>query len=451
MSREKKRGSKVLAAKRNTRRRRDDLKACLEDVVADLRRYVVFSSPAHARLLALWIAHCHGIDAANATPIVHVYSPTPEAGKTTLLEVLRELLPEGRGLLDVDMSTASLYRLLGTEDAGAPAPYIPLLDEADAIFRVGSERAEALRPILNAGYRRGLCVTRCLGNDHTPTRFYVFGPKLLAGLATDSMPATILSRRLPIAMRRRLPDETVERYKPRKAQLHLHQTRDALAAAIAVSMELLVDSDPAGLDFLGDRQIEISEPLVAIADLAGPKWSERTRQDLAEVFDAPDSFETTAAVTLLAHIRDVFRSTRGGKVFGSELIAQLRARDDAPWSGWELNQRRLAQMLKPYGIQPGNVRIGAEQRKGYQREQFLDSWRRYCTQRRPGLVDPEEESRPSQRPKNSDSVGRRDTRDSLKSAPGTKEAGKKLRVSATTHKAERGSSRTSKHNKRHGR
>jgi hypothetical protein len=152
------------------RRPQRQLAALLDETVTALCRYVVFPSIDYPRLLALWVAHCHAIDAARSTPIVHVYSPLPEAGKTTLLEVLVQLLPEGKAMIDIEMSPAVIYRTLGVEfngdgNADVVAPNIVLLDEADSIFRHGSERGEALRPILNHGYRRGGAVTRCVSPD----------------------------------------------------------------------------------------------------------------------------------------------------------------------------------------------------------------------------------------------------------------------------------------------
>ena len=59
-----------------------------------------------------------------------------------------------------------------------------------------------------------------------------------------------------------------------------------------------------------------------------------------------------------------------------------------------MDGRRLARFLKPYGIRPRTVRIGAATAKGYHREDLMDAWRRYL----PYPAGPSQPSQPSQRP-----------------------------------------------------
>jgi hypothetical protein len=68
------------------------------------------------------------------------------------------------------MSAPVIFRLLHTY-RGTLA-----IDEAD--FR---EDDEDIFRILNGGYQKGGMVARCVGDNHEPTWFDVFGPKLLAG------------------------------------------------------------------------------------------------------------------------------------------------------------------------------------------------------------------------------------------------------------------------------
>jgi len=378
----------------------------LTDIDSTLRKFIVFSGTAHSRLLALWIAHCHAIEAAYTTPIINIYSPAPEAGKSTLLELLRELLPDGRALLDIDMSPASLYRLLGSDSADEPEPYVLLLDEADAIFRHGSERGEALRPILNAGYRRGLSVTRCIGKEHTPTRFYVFGPKVISGLDNGGLPNTVLSRRIAIPLKKRLASEKIERYEPRSCNAALHKLRDELAHALdANAIARLKSMRPENLNGLRDRQLEVVEPLIALADLAGEPWPEYVRDDIYAGFDTEDhEADATTGTKLLADIRiirkGVPRAHKG--IYSEELCNKLNDLEERKYSKWNafdgIRPQDVASILKPFGIAPKNVRLSGGQRKGYQWSQFSDAWKRYCA-RKPGLASPlHKPSRPSRRP-----------------------------------------------------
>src|SRR5688572_29021699 len=77
------------------------------------------------------------------------------------------------------------------------------------------------------------------------------------------------------------------------------------------------------------------------------------------------------------------------------LIDRLKADPEAPWAeygGAGINAMTLGKLLREYDITSGNIRFPAPtgQAKGYQRADFTDAWRRYCTD--PG----EESSQPSQ-------------------------------------------------------
>ncbi|HSH22455.1 MAG TPA: hypothetical protein VK975_00145, partial [Acidimicrobiales bacterium] len=66
--------------------------ADLLDTVHDtLTKYVAFPSPDHAVAVTLWVAHTHGMDAFDTTPILSVQSAEPQSGKTRLLEVIEGL------------------------------------------------------------------------------------------------------------------------------------------------------------------------------------------------------------------------------------------------------------------------------------------------------------------------------------------------------------------------
>src|SRR5262245_32970132 len=117
----------------------------LVDVAAFLRRFVVITGD-QATAIALWVAHTHAFEAAEATPYLCVVSAEKRSGKSRLLELLELLAP--RPLLTASISMAALFRVI---DEKRPAVFV---DEADAIFarRNGAlrESAEELRGLLNA-------------------------------------------------------------------------------------------------------------------------------------------------------------------------------------------------------------------------------------------------------------------------------------------------------------
>jgi hypothetical protein len=55
--------------------------------------------------------------------------------------------------------------------------------------------------------------------------------------------------------------------------------------------------------------------------------------------------------------------------------------ESRPWPEWKsgkpITTRQLATLLKPFKIEPKNIRIGTEIQKGYELEQFTDAFARY--------------------------------------------------------------------------
>ena len=69
---------------------------------------------------------------------------------------------------------------------------------------------DELHDILNSGYNRESAFTiRCVGDHHEPKQFNVFGPKLFAGIG--QLPKTLSDRCIIVPMRRKHPNEKVER------------------------------------------------------------------------------------------------------------------------------------------------------------------------------------------------------------------------------------------------
>ena len=179
----------------------------LGDVAALIRRFVVLS-PEQASATALWVVHTYAIDAADASPYLHITSPEKRSGKTRLLEVL-DLLA-ARPWFTGRVTAAVLQRRLEWDHPAL------LLDETDAAFKKESEYSEALRAILNSGHRRGCPAWLCVGKGHELASFDVFGPKALAGIG--KLPETIVDRCIRLVLRRRAPNETVARFRRREVE-----------------------------------------------------------------------------------------------------------------------------------------------------------------------------------------------------------------------------------------
>jgi len=347
--------------------------AALLDAVADaIRSYVVLSN-AQRDALALWGAHCHAFEAAEATPYQHVTSAERESGKTRLLEVLALLTP--RALHLSNTTTAALARSVSQE----PPPTL-LLDESDNTLKREREYVAALLSILNDGYRRGGQTLLCLPPKWEPSLLPVFSPKAIAGLGT--LPDTVASRSIHIELKRKTKAEHVERFRRREAVAVLAPLRDALEAWAVEHIDTLAAARPELPDELGDRAQDVWEPLLAIADLAGDNWPQRARAAALELSAGQNIDEESSRVRLLFDIRTVFDARDADRLSTAALVEELCGNDEAPWGDFgrppkPLNGRTLAKMLRPFDIRPRVIRLASETARGYAREQFDDAFERY--------------------------------------------------------------------------
>jgi hypothetical protein len=178
----------------------------LDELVGFVRRFVSMTE-SEAVAVALWIFHTHAIGAAQTTPYIAITSAEKESGKTLLLEVLNLLV--ARPWLTGRTTAAVLPRKIEVD-----RPTL-LLDESDAAFKGDRDYAEALRGVLNTGYRRSGKTTVCVGQgvEIGFKDFSTFCPKAIAGIGR--LPDTVQSRSIPVRLKRKAPGESVERFRER--------------------------------------------------------------------------------------------------------------------------------------------------------------------------------------------------------------------------------------------
>jgi hypothetical protein len=265
-----------------------------------------------------------------------------------------------------------------------------LLDETDTLFSRGSDdRGELLRSLLNAGFERGAKVPRCLNKGSAIHDYEVFCPKAFAGIG--SLPDTITDRCIPIRLRKKRRDESVERFRKRECKKIGEPIRERLEAwsrdekVIAALRSARLDAP----DALSDRQADICEPLLAIADLASGQWPQKARESLVELCTS-DENEDSVGVKLLSDIRRVFDEQRADRLSTIQLVKGLVELDtENPWAIWwekdtaNNNTRgaatRLSQKLKRFGIRAHVIRVSDDSTpRGFLKADFEDAWARYC-------------------------------------------------------------------------
>lgn len=358
--------------------------AVLDDVARFVGRYVAFPSPHCLTVVVLWAAHTHAKPGTwYVTPRLVLDSAEPGSGKTRVLELLALLVlrPE----MTISATVAAIFRMLAEE------PYTLLFDEVDAIFNPkNGGNYEDLRALLNAGYKQGATIARCVGDakQMKVQRFTVFAPVALAGLA-GRMPATITTRAVTIHMRRRGPGEFVAPFREREARWEAQPLQERLGDWITQRSPELACARPTMPAGVEDRPSEVWEALLAIADDAGGEWPSRARAACRH-FVLNDDLGTgqSLGVRLLRDVRIVFGSR--DHMVTAELVDGLIELDESPWAdfyGKPLTATRLARELERYGVKPEQYRdaAGVKQR-GYLTAQtsrqtgLADAWARYLSE-----------------------------------------------------------------------
>lgn len=337
-----------------------------------LGRFIAYPSSHAAIAHVLWIAHTHAMDAWESTPRLAALSPEPGSGKTRLLELTETLVP--RPVEAVNVTPAYLFRKVADEN-GRPTI---LFDEIDTVFGPKAKDNEEIRGLLNAGHRQGAVAGRCVvrGKIIETEEIPAYCAVALAGL--DDLPDTIRSRAILIRMRRRAPGETVQPYRRRLHAAEGHALRDELAGLIANAETLLRDAMPDMPPEIVDRDADVWEPLIAIADWAGGDWPQWVRVAAVTLVTAAKAGAPSLGVRLLSDVRTVFGDAE--YLTTAKLIDKLCALDESPWGdmkGKPIDARSVARWLARYDVKPKTIRAGVSLAKGYTRESLHDAWQRY--------------------------------------------------------------------------
>jgi hypothetical protein len=359
----------------------------LDAVVGFLCRWVVFQYSEQAIASALWIVHTWVIDAFDFTPYLHVFSAEKRSGKSRLLDVLELLVKNPwRGGGETE---AVLFRKIK-----AKLPTL-LSDEIDTVFHATkNDGMDNILRMFNLGFTRGYIVSRCVG---TNTKFEIeefdpFCPKALCGIGR-CLPDTVADRALPIELVRQSSEEKAERFRVRDARKLVAGIRTEIQAwamqpGLVDNLRAARPHIPADMQ---DRQEEICEPLIAIADLAGGKWPETGRAALVKLCAQEE--DASIGVKLLTDLKRIFDETGADRLPTIDILNKLVAiEDDRPWAAWWLDDlkhdkpqkpaTKLAKMLKryktkEYPIKARVIRVGDETPRGYERADLEPAWERY--------------------------------------------------------------------------
>ena len=350
----------------------------LNSILRFIKRFLVLPSEEDYFVLVLWIAHTFFNNVLTTSPRLSLLSPEYGCGKSRALEILEKLCFRGEKL---DYCTRSyLMRTIEIvrEETGK-SPTL-LVDEIDSVFKdKSSESAESLRAFLNTGYRKSgsYGITEGEGKNRKPKKFPTFAPMAIAGKG-EVVPESVKTRSIEIRLQKRLQSQRIEDFLTSAVSLECEELQEWLIQwADLYSKDL--ETENVLVESVNDRERELWLPLYAVAKLAGEEWEERFYQALNLHQKVKKTSDIPRERQLLEDCLKVFADRDSLK---SESIIQglkeLPESDYASMSyGRGITSKYLAKIVRPYEIQPTQIRFGESTFKGYYRSEFAKAFERY--------------------------------------------------------------------------
>ena len=339
----------------------DDLLTKIEQYISDHAILPQGASDA----IALWCLASYSINSFRIYPKLFITSPEKRCGKSTVLDLIEAF--SHKSLVASNVSQAVIYRVIDKEQ-----PTL-IIDEADTFLAGGNTE---MTGIINSGHSKSKAkVMRCVGDGHDVKVFSTWAPMVLAGIGLLS--STIMDRSIVIYLKR-----------GDKSQINTIPV-DLCAGAQSARERLLkwsidntddIKNNPIKPPYCGnDRAVDNWVSLFTVAKLVSDNWFERCKTAYAILNQHAN--EPELSTQLLADIREIFSKHGDNKISSADLVSKLVEDKDRPWceckNGRAITPSHLAQMLKAYGITPKGIRVGNKTPKGYELDQFTDSFDRY--------------------------------------------------------------------------
>ena len=365
------------------------LASILDSIVSGVTARIYLPDGA-ADVVATYVSYCYVFDHWPIRPLLAVSSPVKQCGKTTLLDLLMMLIPKAYEAGGI--TAAALFRMIA-----AHRPVL-LLDECDQWLHgagAKSEKAGDLIACINAGWKVGGVILRCVGDEHETRGFPVDTPKILAGIG--DFPDTVSDRSVLLTLERKPGDlhlESVRADRPIGAEIRAQLARWALDHGTTFA-----EQDPP-MGRWTNRAADNWRPLFAVADMAGGAWPARIRRAADAVTGRAAERATTAdhKSMLLMDCRRVFDEAACPFMASHGLDGALHAMEDRPWSeyrGRPLTATLRGRWLRGFGVHGAK---DARDVRGYYRAAFHEAWKTYG----PPPSEPVEPVEPVEKPVNVD-------------------------------------------------
>ncbi len=331
----------------------------------------IVCNDAVAIAITLWIFFSWCIDVAYIAPIAWINAPEKRCGKTQLATLMGRM--SKRSIMASNVSQSALFRTIER--------YKPtfVIDEADSFFHGDMD----LKNIINCGFSRdNPYVWRCVGDNHEPIPFDVFGAKIISGIG--KLPSTVMDRSISLTLRRALPTEKRQRVKDiPKATTETIKAK--LARWADDNMDRVATSKPKLPETIYNREFDTWEILFQIADTLGNDWLKLVTNACLAITQT-DSKEPSENEELLTDIKAIFELQAVDSMATRDLLTALIGADSdgltKRWAtsnkGQPMTDRQLAKRLKDFEIKSSKINKPNEtQKRGYYLADFADAFKRY--------------------------------------------------------------------------
>ncbi|WP_085025359.1 DUF3631 domain-containing protein [Ensifer aridi] len=288
----------------------EGLSAVLDDIERVLEREMVMGEAERIATI-LFIAHVPVYKSFKMTPRLFATSVNENSGKSTLLKRVAEMAPGGEYFNKV--TPAYLRRTMCHKANGH---FMLVADQLDNAFK-HKECAELIDTLCagaDSGARQGL-VDRT-EDKMQPTEMSFHFPCALGKIGPLPNPA-LASRCIEIRMHPCTIEEDERLWATAKGRADDPTIPERLAKLLPPHAEWLANNRPDMPKGLANRFRDKWHPLVAVADLASPKWGERARWAAVQL-ENRDPASVSKAVRLL-HRALAIAAQGNGVVFAHEL------------------------------------------------------------------------------------------------------------------------------------
>jgi hypothetical protein len=347
--------------------------------------FICFQSDNEPIVLTNWVVSTWFFREFLFTPYIHIYSPEPQCGKSTLMKILKFMTYKPKMMQN---PSSALYRWI-EQDAGTL-----FIDEIDKLQM--DARAELIG-MLNVGFEQdGAKVIRMEGTKHTPTEFEVFCPKVFAGIEARKLEEATRTRSIPVALDRK--DGTVELRRAFTGRGFKEEFLNEIELPLEhLASEVTDDYNPfwseddyyTMLNILAsvnpdDRAVDIGSPLLTIASMGSLEWTIKTINAINTLTLSREKNENYKD-EFWKLVNEIYEQTTEENIFSKDLAEKINDNLDSQFTQWNrgngINAKDIAKILSDYYIDSKNVRIGHQVLKGYCWNDLIPVMQKYSTEK----------------------------------------------------------------------